>query len=114
MPDTQISAIICTHNRDVYLGAAIDSLLEQDFTADFEVVVVDNGSGDRTREVVEQRAADPRLKYIFEPTIGLSVARNTGARVASSEILAYLDDDAVASPQWLQVLDSAYQNNSKL
>lgn len=114
MPDTQISAIICTHNRDVYLGAAIDSLLEQDFTADFEVVVVDNGSGDRTREVVEQRAANPRLKYIFEPTIGLSVARNTGAGVASSDILAYLDDDAVASPQWLQVLYSAYQNNSKL
>ncbi|MBD6616123.1 glycosyltransferase family 2 protein [Komarekiella sp. 'clone 1'] len=114
MPDPQISAIICTHNRDTYLGAAIDSLLTQDFTADFEVVVVDNGSGDRTREVVEQRASDPRLKYIFEPTIGLSVARNTGARVARGDILAYLDDDAVASPGWLQVLYFAYKDNSQL
>ena len=52
MPDNQISAIICTHNRDTYLGAAIDSLLAQDFSAEFEVVVVDNGSSDRTREVV--------------------------------------------------------------
>jgi glycosyltransferase involved in cell wall biosynthesis len=114
MPDPQISAIICTHNRDIYLGAAIDSLLVQDFAADFEVVVVDNGSGDRTREVVEQRAGDSRLKYIFEPTIGLSVARNTGARVARGDILAYLDDDAVASPGWLQVLYFAYQDNSQL
>jgi glycosyltransferase involved in cell wall biosynthesis len=114
MPDIQISAIICTHNRDTYLGAAIDSLLGQDFAANFEVVVVDNGSSDGTRQVVEQRADDPRLKYIFEPTIGLSVARNTGAKVANADILAYLDDDAVASKGWLQVLYSAYYNNSKL
>lgn len=114
MPHTQISAIICTHNRDTYLGAAIDSLLAQDFAANFEVVVVDNGSSDRTCEVVEQRANDPRLKYVFEPIIGLSVARNTGAKVASGDILAYLDDDAVASNCWLQVFDDAYKNNSKL
>ncbi|BAT52686.1 putative glycosyl transferase [Nostoc sp. NIES-3756] len=114
MPDTQISAIICTHNRDTYLGAAIDSLLGQDFTGEFEVVVVDNGSSDRTREVVEQRAGDSRLKYVFEPIIGLSVARNTGAKIASAEILAYLDDDAVASKQWLQVLYGAYQQNLQL
>jgi glycosyltransferase involved in cell wall biosynthesis len=114
MPDTQISAIICTHNRDTYLGAAIDSLLAQDFAAEFEVVVVDNGSSDRTSEVVAQRASHPRLKYVFEPIIGLSVARNTGAKVASGKILAYLDDDAVASKCWLQVFAHAYKNNSKL
>ncbi|MBD2529170.1 glycosyltransferase family 2 protein [Nostoc flagelliforme FACHB-838] len=114
MPDTKISAIICTHNRDNYLGAAIDSLLGQDFAADFEIIVVDNGSSDRTREVVEQRVHNPHLKYVFEPTIGLSVARNTGAKVASGDILAYLDDDAVASKGWLQVLYFAYYNNSKL
>lgn len=110
----QISAIICTHNRDSYLGAAIDSVLSQEFSADFEVIVVDNGSSDRTSEVVKQRVADSRLKYIYEPTIGLSVARNTGARVASADILAYLDDDAVASPQWLDSLYSAYQHNSRI
>ncbi|MBD2771537.1 glycosyltransferase [Iningainema tapete] len=114
MPETPISAIICTHNRDIYLGAAIDSLLAQDFALGFEVVVVDNGSSDRTEKVVEQRADDPRLKYVYEPVLGLSVARNTGAKVANGEILAYLDDDAVASSSWLKVLYSAYQNNPKL
>ncbi|MFM7405372.1 MAG: glycosyltransferase [Cuspidothrix sp.] len=114
MSDIQISAIICTHNRDTYLGAAIDSLLVQDFPGNFEVLVVDNGSSDRTREVVTQRTTDPRLKYIFEPTIGLSVARNTGAKAAKADILAYLDDDAVASPSWLKFLYSAYLDNPKL
>lgn len=110
----QISAIICTHNRDNYLGAAIDSLLGQNFPGSFEVVVVDNASSDLTRQIVETRLSDSRLKYIYEPTLGLSVARNTGAKEARSEILAYLDDDAVASPQWLGVLHGAYQNNEKL
>lgn len=107
----QISAIICTHNRDNYLGAAIDSLLGQDFPGSFEVVVVDNASTDCTREVVEARSPSPNLKYVYEPVTGLSVARNTGAKAASAEILAYLDDDAVASSQWLRVLEEAFQSN---
>lgn len=114
MPDTQISAIICTHNRDTYLGSAIDSLLAQNFAAGFEVVVVDNKSSDRTCEVVGRRLSNPRLKYIYEPQIGLSVARNTGAKVSCGKILAYLDDDAVACESWLQILHSAYEQNPKL
>lgn len=113
MSDPKISAIICTHNREQYLGAAIDSLLEQDFD-NYEVIVVDNASSDRTREIVENRLSDPRLKYVYEPVTGLSVARNTGAREAHASILAYLDDDAVASPGWLKVIYAAYQENEKL
>jgi glycosyltransferase involved in cell wall biosynthesis len=114
MSDTLISAIICTHNRDNYLGAAIDTLLAQQCHVGFEIIVVDNGSSDRTREVVEQRLGDSRLKYIFEPVLGLSVARNTGAKAASGQIFAYLDDDAEASTFWLQTLYSAFEANSKL
>ena len=105
-----ISAIICTYNREQYLGAAIDSLLAQDF-GDFEIVVVDNASSDRTCEIV---AARPGVKYVYEAVTGLSVARNTGAKVASSQIIAYLDDDAVASSGWLSILYEAYQSNEKL
>jgi glycosyltransferase involved in cell wall biosynthesis len=113
MPDPQISAIVCTHNREEYLGAAIDSVLEQDFSS-YEVVVVDNASSDRTREIVEERLSNPRLNYVYEPVIGLSVARNTGAKEARAPILAYLDDDAVASSQWLKTIYNAYQSNEKL
>lgn len=114
MPNPQISAIICTHNRAQYLGAAIDSLLNQDFAEEYEVIVVDNASSDRTREVIEARLSHSRLRYIHESVLGLSVARNTGAKQALSPILAYLDDDAVASSQWLQVLHDAYQSSEKL
>ncbi|HEY9631062.1 MAG TPA: glycosyltransferase family 2 protein [Coleofasciculaceae cyanobacterium] len=113
MSKPQISAIICTHNREQYLGAAIDSLLAQDFPGEFEVIVVDNASSDGTPQLVESRD-HPRLRYCYEAVTGLSIARNTGAKAAQSPILAYLDDDAVASPQWLQVLYAAYQRNEKL
>lgn len=114
MLDPQISAIICTHNRSSYLGAAIDSLLTQDFVGKFEVIVVDNASTDDTAQVVASRLSHPCLRYVYEPVTGLSVARNTGAKTAQAPILAYLDDDAVASPQWLTVLYEAYQANEKL
>lgn len=110
---SQIAAIICTHNRDSYLGAAIDSLLAQDYD-DFEILVVDNGSTDRTKEIIDSRLPHPRLKYVYEPVLGLSVARNTGAKETTSPILAYLDDDAEASPQWLRILVEAYNQNEKL
>lgn len=116
-PSPQISAIICTHNRDRYLSKAIESLLNQTCAA-FEVIVVDNASTDRTREVVEPYLVDPhirpRIRYVYEPQVGLSVARNTGAKLAQAEILAYLDDDAIASPEWLQILVDAYAEDPKL
>ncbi|NEO04497.1 glycosyltransferase family 2 protein [Moorena sp. SIO3I8] len=113
MSEPLISAIICTHNREQYLGAAIDSLLQQDF-ADYEVIVVDNASSDRTRNIVDQRLDNSRLNYVYEPVLGLSVARNTGAATARAAILAYLDDDAVASARWLKTIYEAYQSNEKL
>ncbi|HEY9735225.1 MAG TPA: glycosyltransferase, partial [Trichocoleus sp.] len=71
MSQPLISAIICTHNRAAYLGAAIDSLLRQDCDS-YEVLVVDNGSTDTTRQIVEGRS-HPRLRYLYEPVLGLSV-----------------------------------------
>jgi glycosyltransferase involved in cell wall biosynthesis len=109
----KIAAIICTHNRDQYLGAAIDSLLAQDYP-DYEILVVDNASTDSTREIVEKRLSHPNLKYIYEPILGLSAARNRGAKETTTPILAYLDDDAVASPQWLRILVNAYETQEKL
>ena len=113
MPPARISAIICTHNRDDYLGAAIDSLLAQDY-ADYEIIVVDNASTDNTRSVVEARLPHERLQYVYEPNLGLSVARNAGANVANGAILAYLDDDAEASIGWLSALAIMYEQDPKV
>ena len=108
-----ISAIICTHNREQYLGAAIDSLLQQTLVH-YEVIVVDNASTDDTAAVVKARLHHPNVQYIYEPELGLSVARNTGARAAKADIIAYLDDDAEASEQWLASLLDIFKSNPKV
>ncbi|PSN15523.1 glycosyltransferase, partial [filamentous cyanobacterium CCP5] len=106
MAEPLISVIICTHNRDSYLGLAIASALGQDFGG-FEVIVVDNASTDSTRTVVES-FDDSRLIYLYEPVLGLSVARNRGATEAQGEILLYLDDDAKAGSGWLASIHQAF------
>jgi glycosyltransferase involved in cell wall biosynthesis len=113
------SVIICTHNRSRYLADCITSLQKQRYPFDaYEIVVVDNGSIDDTRPLVERaRTKDgegPSLHYIYEPRLGLNYARNIGAGVARGAILAYIDDDAVAAPDWLTALAEAYEMvNSK-
>ena len=108
MTQPLISAIICTHNRASYLGAAIDSLLGQTYAA-YEVIVVDNASSDETKAVVDSRLPHPQLTYVYEGKLGLSTARNRGAAIAQGSILAYLDDDAEAAPHWLAALAAAFE-----
>ena len=117
-----ISAIICTHNREQYLGAAIDSLLAQDMGAygpnSYEIIVVDNASSDRTAEITQSKIKEttnrPTVQYIYESTLGLSSARNTGAAAAKGKIVAYLDDDAEASERWLASLLDVFEQNEKI
>ena len=111
--EPQISAIICTHNRDRYLAKAIDSLLVQT-CENYEILIIDNASTDRTAEVAQAYLNNPRVSYHYEAKVGLSVARNTGAQIATSTLIAYLDDDAIASPQWLQTFIDAYAQDPKL
>jgi glycosyltransferase involved in cell wall biosynthesis len=101
--DPIVSIIICTRNRVGYLAAAIESIEAQEVSKEFhEIIIVDNASSDATREFVCSRASrDSNLRYVREPTIGLSSARNTGIRAARGEYLAFIDDDAIAEPGWL-------------
>jgi len=108
-----ISAIICTHNREQYLGAAIDSLLAQTLD-DYEIIVVDNASTDGTAAIAKSKLNDPKVRYLYESTLGLSVARNCGAEAAKGEIVAYLDDDAEASEGWLAALVKVFSENERI
>jgi glucosyl-dolichyl phosphate glucuronosyltransferase len=107
----KISAVVCTLNRSDYLRKAIKSLAEQTLESSmFEVLVVDNHSTDNTKAVVtEEFAHVPNLKYIFEPILGLSQARNTGWQQAQGNYIAYLDDDAIANPRWLEQIIRAFE-----
>lgn len=100
--NVRISAVVCTHNRAGYLRKALQSLVDQTLAPWlYEIIVVDNGSQDNTKKVVSEFSNVPNLRYLSEPIIGLSRARNTAWRNAEGEYIAFLDDDAVACPGWL-------------
>lgn len=97
-----LSVVICTRNRAELLSRALTSVVEQEFPrTDYEILIVDNGSSDRTREVANQFQTRAVVRYLREERLGLCVARNTGWRAASGRYVAFFDDDAIASPRWL-------------
>jgi glycosyltransferase involved in cell wall biosynthesis len=106
-----ITVILCTFNRCESLAMALASaaaLVLPDSVA-WEIVVVDNNSSDRTREMVEnfcQRFPD-RVRYLFEPQQGLCHARNAGIREAQGDVIVFMDDDVTVEPGWLQKLTAA-------
>jgi glycosyltransferase involved in cell wall biosynthesis len=94
------SVVICTFNRADVVGSAIDSALAQTYD-DFELIVVDDGSTDRTGDVLDGYQTDPRFRAIRRPNGGLSAARNTGLDAATGRFVAFFDDDDVVDPDWL-------------
>jgi GT2 family glycosyltransferase len=97
------------------LERALDSLEHQSIGDDaFEVIVVDNSSSDDTRSVVEAAVGRvPGLRYVRHDVIGLSAARNRAIEEARGEVYAILDDDAVASPTWLEVMAAAFERHAR-
>lgn len=100
----RITAVITTYNRAELLGRAIQSVLTQT-TPPLELVVVDDGSTDRTPSVVERYAS--RVRYVPQKNAGLAEARNTGVRHAQGDWIAFLDDDDVWKQDYLARMDTA-------
>ncbi len=92
--------IIPTHNRAALVTEAINSVLAQTFQ-DFELIVVDDGSTDNTRDVLK-RYTDNRIHYIYQENQRRSEAQNTGIKAASGEYIAFLDDDDLWLPHKLE------------
>ncbi len=94
MKDKLITVIIPTYNRAGRLKFAMKSVLNQTYT-NFELIIVDDGSKDNTKEVIET-FNDNRIKYIWQEHSGLpAVARNTGLKNANGEYIAFLDSDDI-------------------
>jgi len=87
----EISVIIPTYNRSSLAREAVESVLAQTF-ADFEVLVIDDGSTDNTKQVIES-IQDNRIKYSYKDNGGVSSARNMGIGNASGAFIAFLDSD---------------------
>src|SRR5437016_3101798 len=93
----RIAVVLPVYNAEQYIGAAITSVLAQTFT-DFELVVIDDGSEDRTGEVLTG-FSDPRLRVLrFPENRGLVSALNAGIRESASEFIARMDADDICMP----------------
>lgn len=99
-----VSVVIPTHNRAVEVVQAIESVLAQTY-ANWEVILVDDGSTDSTSDDVQPLLSDSRIIYRrLEGAHGVSGARNAGLELASGEYIAYLDSDNTWEPRFLEVM----------
>lgn len=109
------SVVICTYNRAVDTVEAVHSVLAQeDINIEFEVLVIDNHSKDNTKELFQNSHWPNNVRYIFEGQLGLSYARNRAIREAKGEFILFLDDDALASPSWIQEVINVFELDEQI
>jgi glycosyltransferase involved in cell wall biosynthesis len=99
----RISVVVCSYNGSRTIRDTMEGLQRVDYP-NFEVIVVNDGSTDRTPEIVSEYP----VRLISTENRGLSSARNTGCDAATGEIIAYIDDDAYPDPHWLRYLALEY------
>jgi len=106
------SIVLPTYNREKLIVKAIDSVVSQSFN-DWELIIVDDGSGDKTKEVVAQYK-EPAIHYFFQVNQGKSIARNTGIAKAQGEFICFLDSDDYYLPQHLEILSQEIKKRNYL
>lgn len=99
-PDLTVAIVICTRNRPTLLRKCLAGISKLERAPD-ELIVVDNSSGDEETKAVALKFG---AVYTIEPIQGLSRARNRGLAESHSDVIAYLDDDAVPDERWLNLL----------
>ena len=104
-----VTVIIPTYNRGWILQEAIDSVLDQDFS-DYELIVVDDGSSDNTREILG--AYGDRITVLRQPNRGVSAARNRGINEAAGQLIAFLDSDDLWLPGKLSTQVEFFEDNA--
>ena len=111
-----VTVILCTYNRSESLARALGSVACSVLpdSVEWEVLVVDNNSKDRTRDVVSDftRRYPGRFRHLFEARQGKSHALNSGIREARGDVLAFMDDDVTVESRWLWSLTAPLEDSS--
>ena len=110
-----VSVVMPVFNRENYVAEAIDSILAQTFS-DFEFIIVDDGSQDRSPEIIrEYERRDDRVRFLRqERNMGVSFARNRGIAAAGGEYIAFMDSDDVSLPTRLEQQFRFLQENPEI
>jgi len=100
-----MSVVIAAYNEEKTLGDCLDSLLAQTAPRDsYEIIVADDGSADKTREVAESRG----VRVVTQPNLGPAAARNLGARHARGDLLLFIDADSVPDARCIEAMAAAF------
>ncbi|KKD38741.1 glycosyltransferase family 2 protein [Limnoraphis robusta] len=107
----RISVVIPAYNCDRYVAQAVESVLHQTYSS-VEIIVIDDGSQDNTRQVLQPYSA--QIRYVYQDNQGVSVARNHGIHLAQGEFVAFLDADDVFLRDKLAAQLAVFEANPKL
>ncbi len=107
----ECSVVIATRDRCNALARALESLARQEGAPPYEVIVVDNGSTDATRETVERAAGTANVRYCYEPKANRGAARNGGVAGATGTYIIFCDDDVRVPPGWIAAHVAAHSGD---
>lgn len=112
MNNVILSIVIPTKNRAALLDKALESIGRQQVDQDtYEVIVIDNGSTDRTKDIVkEYKKRHKNCRYFYDARPGLHVGRNRGLLESRGELVGYLDDDVILFPNWIHTVLTAFED----
>jgi len=108
----KVSVNICCYNPEKFIRNTIQSVLDQTFQ-DFEIIIIDDGSKDRTGEIIKS-INDPRIKYYYQENQGLSPSRNRAMELSSGEYIAFLDHDDLWEKDKLEKQMALFESNPDL
>jgi glycosyltransferase involved in cell wall biosynthesis len=111
-----ISLIICTFNRSQKLRACLEYIQDMEKNTHFELIIIDNNSTDNTEHVVTEfsKKSDIKTIYYVEKKQGLGAARNSGSKLAHSDIIIYIDDDCYPSKTFLNDYYKIFEQDTSL
>ncbi|MGE5575819.1 MAG: glycosyltransferase family 2 protein [Syntrophothermus sp.] len=97
------SVVIPTYNRRTILEKSLKSLFQQTCPPDqYEIILIDDGSTDQTRQMVESLRPPCRLEYRYQEHAGPASARNAGVRLANADLIIFIDSDIVVAPEFIE------------
>ena len=107
-----VAVIIPAYNAERYIAETIDSVIAQTYS-DWEMIVVDDGSTDNTKNIVNEYVKqDSRIKYIYQENASQAVARNTGIKYSNGEFIAFLDADDIWMPDKIERQIRLFEDSS--